>query len=248
MKPVRVPKVILRKARLITGRRAKLVVDHILRHGSVSTEDLEKYGYKHPPRAIRDVREQGLPLEMFRTKSSGGRNIASYRFGDPNEVKHDRLGGRSVLSKRLRNLLVEAHGFKCGICLLRSDARYFQIDHRIPYEVSGEMPSTAEDVSQYMPLCASCNRAKSWSCEHCPNWSVKREVRICNACYWASPENYTHIGTREIRRLDIVWLEKEVTEYGALANAAKRRCEPMPDYVKEVLRKHVLPKIGQTPG
>ncbi len=45
----KVPKQVLDKAKLITGKRSRLVVDHILKHGSITTEDLENYGYKHPP-------------------------------------------------------------------------------------------------------------------------------------------------------------------------------------------------------
>ncbi len=72
MKAQRFSKAILAAAKTIKGKRSRIVVDHILRHGSITTEDLEKYGYKHPPRAVRDVREQGLPLEMFWTVSSDG--------------------------------------------------------------------------------------------------------------------------------------------------------------------------------
>jgi hypothetical protein len=72
----------LQKLALVTGKRARIVVDHILEHGYITTEDLEKtYGYSHPPRAARDVREQGVPLETFKVKSSDGRDIAAYRFG-----------------------------------------------------------------------------------------------------------------------------------------------------------------------
>jgi hypothetical protein len=94
MKKRSIPKAILKKIRLITGKRSRVVVDHILKHSSITTEDLEHYGYKHPPRAIRDVREQGLPLEMFWTKNSSGRKIAGYRLGRPEDIRHDRVGGQ----------------------------------------------------------------------------------------------------------------------------------------------------------
>ena len=52
----------------VQNKRARTVVDHILEHGQVTTEELkERYGYNHPPRAARDVREQGIPLETFNT-------------------------------------------------------------------------------------------------------------------------------------------------------------------------------------
>jgi hypothetical protein len=58
----------------VTAKRPKAMIDHILQHGYVTIEDLKKiYGYNHPPRAARDVREHGIPLETFRVKGSGRR-------------------------------------------------------------------------------------------------------------------------------------------------------------------------------
>ena len=72
----------------ISNKRARIVIEHILENGFITTEQLEKqYGYNHPPRAARDVRESGIPLETFRVKDSAGRIIAAYRFGDLNQVR-----------------------------------------------------------------------------------------------------------------------------------------------------------------
>ena len=76
----------------VTAKRTKTVIDHILAHGFITTEELkDKYGYNHPPRAVRDVREHGIPIETFRVTGSDGRKIAAYRFGD-------------VKSKQFRNM------------------------------------------------------------------------------------------------------------------------------------------------
>jgi len=235
----KVPREILEKARQIRGKRSRVVVDHILKHGSITTEDLENYGYKHPPRAVRDVREQGLPVEMFWTRSSDGRKIAGYRFGSPHDIRYNRLGGRRVFSKEFVSQVIEANGGRCGICRTGFERRYLQVDHRIPYEVVGDVRQRERDVAGYMPLCGSCNRAKSWSCEHCENWKNVKDSAICNSCYWARPDSYTHIAMREIRRLDIVWEENEVEDFNALTVKAGESDEAMPDYVKEVLRRHL---------
>jgi hypothetical protein len=67
----------------VTAKRPKTVIAHILEHGFITTEELkEKYGYNHPPRAVRDVRENGIPIENFRVTGSDGRKIAAYRFGE----------------------------------------------------------------------------------------------------------------------------------------------------------------------
>lgn len=231
----KVPEAILAKAKSITGRRSRVVVDHILKHGSVTTEDLENYGYKHPPRAIRDVREQGLPLEMFWTKNSSGRKIAGYRFGDLGAIREDRLGGRRVHSKDFKEQVCTAHQSKCGICRATYEVRYLQLDHRIPFEVGGE--SETPILAEYMPLCGSCNRAKSWSCEHCANWIETKNPAICSTCYWASPADYDHVAMRKMRRLDVVWEGDEVGDFEAIANAATSTDEPLPGFVKRVLRR-----------
>ena len=44
---------------------------------------------------------------------------------------------------------------------------------------------------------------------------------------------------REIRRLDILWVGEEVTEYDQLQETAERVGEETPTYVKNVLRNHL---------
>ena len=49
--------------RSVKAKRARTVIDHILENGIITNEELsDMYGYDHPPRAIRDVRENGIPL------------------------------------------------------------------------------------------------------------------------------------------------------------------------------------------
>ena len=77
----------IERLKTVKGKRALMVVNHIREHGYITSEELENtYGYDHPPRAVRDVREQGIPIETYRVKSSDGRSIAAYRFGDYDAV------------------------------------------------------------------------------------------------------------------------------------------------------------------
>ena len=53
----------------ITAKRPKTVIQHILKHGFITSQELKDlYGYNHPPRAIRDVREYGIPIDTYRVK------------------------------------------------------------------------------------------------------------------------------------------------------------------------------------
>lgn len=64
-------KEILDRLNSITSKRPRLVIQHILKHGYVTTEELENlYGYQHAPRAARDVRERGIPLDTHYVTSS----------------------------------------------------------------------------------------------------------------------------------------------------------------------------------
>jgi hypothetical protein len=240
MKDTSLPEEIVRLLQSITNKRARVVINHILEHGFVTTEELEKqYGYNHPPRAARDVREAGIPLETFRVASSEGRHIAAYRFGDLTRIQKGKLAGRSVFSKKFKDDLYQQSDGKCGVCSGHFESRYLQIDHRIPYEVAGERRGPKRDSTDYMLLCGSCNRAKSWSCEHCPNWLVEKSSEICSTCYWGNPSEYTHIALKEVRRMDIHWDETEVQTYEKLKRMAEKKKTRIPVYVKKIITKHI---------
>jgi hypothetical protein len=234
------PAEFVRRLAAVRGKRARVVVEHILEHGRITTEELQRdYGYEHPPRAVRDVREQGIPIETFYVESSEGRRIAAYRFGDPSGVRRYRLSGRRLLPKTLKRALIADTGSRCAICLTDYEGRYLQTDHRVPFEVAGNDAAREPHPAEFMLLCRSCNRAKSWSCEHCPNWSEGRIPRICRTCYWADPDGYAHIALRQIRRVDVVWTESEVKAFERLRRRAQSAETPLPEYVKAALRNHV---------
>lgn len=211
----KLPKSFLAKLNAVTAKRPKTVIQHILEHGFVTTEELKSLGYEHAPRAARDVREQGIPLETFRVKDSNGRTIAAYRFGDPSKAdnKISKAAGRTVLSKALKKALVEKYGSKCFIYLQPMDERLLQVDHRVPYEIGGEVKD--KNLDCYMLLSPSANRAKSWTCEHCPNWQ-RKDVGFCLKCFWAHPEGYSHVAGQEQRQIIITFTGDEVEDYKKL--------------------------------
>jgi hypothetical protein len=221
----------------VTAKRPKAVIQHILQYGFITTEDLkERYGYNHPPRAARDVREHGIPLETFRVIATDGRRIAAYRFGDIRKARFSRLSGRIGLSKHLKNQLISMYGCKCFIYLEEVEQRELQIDHRVPFEVDGE-PEL--EPQHFMLLCGSANRAKSWSCEHCQNWNSIKDKSICLSCYWAYPENYTHIAMRQVRRIDIIWQGEDIEIYERLKQQANNLGQEIREFIKEIIEREV---------
>lgn len=227
---------ILELAAQVFAKRPRTVIDHIIKHGSITNEDLkDTYGYNHPPRAIRDVREQGIPLETFKVQDKTGRTIAAYRFGDPSKVVQHKLGGRVTFSKPFKQALLERDGSKCAICSEKYEDRYLTIDHRIPYEVAGDGVADERTPSAFMLVCGTCQRKKSWSCEHCSNWIDTKSLEQCQQCYWASPEAYTHLAGKPIRRVEITWTEKEVAEYEKMMKDAKKNGTSVQEEIKRRL-------------
>ncbi|MDR0529392.1 MAG: hypothetical protein LBG69_07290 [Zoogloeaceae bacterium] len=228
------PRALLDLCASVQGKRPKTVIDHILKYGQVTTDELKNlYGYNHPPRAARDVREKGVPLETFRVTGSDGRKIAAYRFGEIAQTGLRRMDGRTGLSKKIRDELISVYGSRCFIYLETMDKAELQIDHRVPYEISGDAGET--HAENFMLLCASANRAKSWSCEHCENWQQIKSTEICRSCYWAFPENYRHVAMRQIRRLDLIWQGAETERYELLRKKANLKGQDLPDFVKMLL-------------
>jgi hypothetical protein len=216
--------IILELCAKVEAKRAKTVIDHLLEYGSITTEELsDRYGYDHPPRAARDVREQGIPLVTGRTVSpKTGRKIGIYTFGDPSAIKRGRIGGRKAFSKAFKEALIQRFGERDALTLDPVGSRYLQIDHRIPYEVAGESMHDETNLNAYMLLDGSSQRAKSFSCENCQNLIELLDLAKCQTCYWAYPENYNHVAMKPIRRLDLQWSGDAVKDYDRLKSEAQK--------------------------
>jgi hypothetical protein len=226
----KLPREILKRISKVTNKRARLVLDTIARRGAITTEELKRAGYDHPPRAARDVRELGFRLITTRVKGSTGRLIAAYSL-DVSAAVEERKSGRVQLPKRERDAIIAAAGGKCQICGATHD---LQVDHRVPYEVAGESLGGKPDT--YLVLDGSCNRRKSWTCEHCENFAGLRQVNLCQTCYWANPTEHSHVALQPIRRLDVVWQKDEAVAFDAFIRECKREGKDPIAKLKEFIR------------
>ncbi len=172
--------------------------------------------------------------------------MAVYSFAPPEQVMTAEKRGRAALPKAFLTALMTESAHRCAFCNGRFERRLLQADHRVPYDMVGDRPAAALDRRQFLVVCRSCNRAKSWTCEHCSNWT-RQDVKACTICYWASPEHYLHVATEPLRRLDLVWSGPEIADYELLKALSERLGSPLPDFVKEVLARHVRPPRGR-PG
>ncbi len=221
----KIPAKLLERINSITNKRARVVLDTLVKKGSISTSELQAAGYDHPPRAARDVVELGIALKRVAVKRKDGQSIASYVF-DERELDPLKTG-RVVIAKKERDAIIKRKGSKCNLCAGTSN---LQLDHRIPYQVAGESQRYEDDP--YQVLDGSCNRKKSWECEHCQNWQEIKDLDICNTCYWANPEHYTHVAMRPERRVDVIWVGGEVKAYERLSAEAKKNKRTVVEEIK----------------
>ncbi len=227
------PKEFLDYLNSVKDKRPRTAIQHILQYGKVTTEELKEiYGYEHAPRVIRDVRELGIPIKTTMVKGHGDRKIASYSFDDPSkfENKLSKSAGRTALSKALKKALIKKYGSKCFIYQEYMEDRRLQVDHRIPFEIGGEHDE--KDIDYFMLLCGSANRAKSWSCEHCPNWE-KKEVSFCIRCFWAYPEDYDHVAGKYEKVLCLVFTNNEIEDYNRLIKQVGE--DKAQEYIKNLI-------------
>jgi hypothetical protein len=203
------------------NKRVIAALKVMLKTGSISTDKLQDMGYNHPPRAIGDVRDTGIPIITgSSTSKKTGRRMAIYSFGDPDSIQEGRIGGRSAFPKKFKAEVIAHYGSIDCITGAKLNERVLQIDHRIPYRVAGEPAFAKLVVEDFMLLDGSSQRAKSWSCEHCANLTGIRDVKVCGSCFWAYPDSYEHIATENIRRTDIVWQGADVAIHDELKKAS----------------------------
>lgn len=219
------------------SKRARIVAALIARDGYVTSDTLrQKYYYHHPPRAIRDLKDVGIPVVTSMVTTDNGRRIACYTFGEKADNGASSKRGRRPIPKAFRKkVIAEFHG-TCVLCSTPYPSQQLQVDHRIPYMIEGDEGNSTLTVENFMVLCRECNRAKSWVCETCNNGAGVKDPNVCRECYWAFPEHYSHVATVPIRRLTIVWRgEQEIAIYGILEDLARSEGKPMADIVKEAV-------------
>jgi|SRR5690554_996482 len=219
----------------VCSSRAVYVINHILDNGSISSEDIRNEGYVHGARAVGDVRDNGIPLITNNIKSTDNRTIAEYTFGPAKDIKRHKFGGRVNFPKKLKGQLIDRDGLICNISQQSLPEGELTIDHRVPYYISGDIQGD-RDPNDFMLLSKSMQRAKSWDCEHCQNLLDKFDIEICKTCYWAYPENYTHVAMKEMRSINVTWEGAEVAEYDKMENSCKESGETAQDYLKKIVK------------
>lgn len=216
-------------SRVPTSKRAQKALEFLLERGSVTTGELKDAGYDHPPRAVMDLKDAGFVI-VSNNVLVDGKRMSRYTLVDS---MSDDFAQRRPIPLTFRKKLFDEHGYRCAVCGGVFIMRMLQADHRVPFMVGGD--PEVFDTSDFMPLCASDNRAKSMSCETCPNW-LTRDPDTCLTCYWHDPEDYDHVATEDERRLTITARDQDVATIDRLKNAAAQSGVTLGQLVLDRLR------------
>jgi hypothetical protein len=222
----------------VASKRAVYVLDKLITQGFITSQELRDKGYIHGARAIGDVRDNGIPLVTLNAKSEDGRSIARYELGPVADIRRNKLGGRKAFPASLKTELIQRDGPLCAISEQELPADQLQVDHRIPFYLSGDI-STARDPADFMLLSRSLQRSKSWACENCENLKVNFDISICRKCYWAYPDAYEHVAMKEERRVDVVFTNGEVRIIDRLRNLAQEEGVSIQALIKGILAREV---------
>lgn len=221
----------------VKGRRPLRVIVHILKHGGVSTKELQSvYGYDQPPRAAQDVKDLGIKLKTKRGRTADDHSMVIYEFNLDAPVDLHKSGRRAFSKTEKAALVADPDNPSCDLCGLALSVAELQADHRVPFDIGGELAESERTRKHLMMLCPSCNRSKSWACEHCPNWVAKaRNPDVCRSCYWSGNEAHDHSATVLGRWLTLSWQGTEVPDHDEVQEEAQQRGLTMGDAVKQLV-------------
>lgn len=220
--------------------RAAKAIRAMLSKGSVTTDDLAALGYNHPPRAIQDIKDATLPVMQMMIRRPDGKRMASYRFPTTSETVVGRALGSGRLNIRplFRRKLMQHYGEADTITGAKLPRTMLTVDHRVPFQVSGDAGLEDEDMSQFMLLDRSMQRVKAWACQHCPNVTESLlNSETCRRCFWAYPEDYDHVATQNIRRTDVIWQGDDVPLHDRLRERAQEQGLTVADLLRALARR-----------
>ena len=230
--PKDLPESFIKKAKAVTAKRAKTVIDHILKHGHITTEELKNlYGYNHPPRAVRDVREQGIPLETFRMHGQRQPKPRGLPLRRPFQDSAGTLAGRKCFCKEFRERHWSNVTAASVACVLTTPSPCMQstIGAHMKWVAGGGVRHRGFNLDGGLMRQVLVLRAlQQLDGETGPEGSY-------DVLFGASPASYRHIAMRPVRRLELVWTEQEVAGFDKLSKAAQKRGMPLPDFIKTLL-------------
>ena len=140
------------------SKRAK-VLKELMKDGKwYSADDIREItGYKHPNRAITDLRQFGYIVEQ-RYVIRDGKRVAEWKLLSVTPVKEAKH--RFTLSKSDARKIFQRDNYTCVLCKEKYDEKFLRVDHKIPISRVGNHLDIKKDknwMDKFQTMCIVCN-------------------------------------------------------------------------------------------
>lgn len=174
-----------------------------------SAQLLQMTGQKYFDRRIRELRDEvGCAIETGNFQGDSAYRLLSDTLG----VAVD----RTYLTAAQKKKLFERANYTCAACgcYIPPGQKGLEADHKIPLSRGG-----GSELSNWQPLCISCNVAKRRSCQDCEE--------TCSACAWSFPEQFGQLTLVRlpqdlVKRLGGIAKEQNKHSQDVIIDAVKR--------------------------
>lgn len=180
---------------------------------------MELTGYRHPNRAMTDVRQCGYEVESRFVRTKNGKRVVEWRL--VSKVPVGPLKKRVSLTKSEMETIFKRDNYTCALCKNKYESDFLRVDHKEPIsrsprgnEFSKEEPNWME---RFQTLCLICNYEKREICKKC-----QRDT--CVGCELYEPEKYGGIMLR---------LDKAVLSH--LIDVAEQRSLSPQELIRQIL-------------
>lgn len=224
----------------------RIAAELLIKYGKVTKFQLEEAGIGNPSRIMTNLKDRGIPIvDLPREKVRPDRNkVAVYALGDIKDLHPEKIN-RKVYEKKQENLksaLINRDGLNCKYCQEFFIEDDLEVHHRLPVSEFGDLKGDELfNPDNFYLVCKNCNRAIDRGVhEDCQDYCFQKENGEYNwerikSCYWYDPDNYTHIGAKQVRSIMMTWIDDEVKQYDQLQLQANKAGLTMQNYLKQLI-------------
>lgn len=161
---------IMKSKRRKPSKRAQVCVKLMSNGKWYSAERIRtETGYRHPNRAMTDVRQAGYEVQSRFVKTKNGKRVVEWRLGSTMPTKP--LKKRISLTKSEMETIFKRDDFTCALCKNKYDSDFLRVDHKEPISRTPRGNEFSKDdpnwTNHFQTLCLICNYEKREICKKC---------------------------------------------------------------------------------
>lgn len=188
----------------------------------------ELTGYRHPNRAMTDVRQSGYEVQSRFVQTSDGKRVVEWKLASPVPTKP--LKKRIALTKTEMETIFKRDNYTCALCKNKYDSDFLRVDHKEPISRSrrgNDFSKTDPDwMDRFQTLCLICNYEKREICKNCQRDS-------CVSCELYDPQKYQGI---------LIKLDKDLLS--RIISVAEQKSLSPQELIKQILMNDIRQMVN----